>query len=293
MRRPSVFGGDEITLKPEEFRLLRDLVAARTGIQFSPDLRFSLERRLRERLTVLGVATFAEYYQYLRFHALANAEWEEVFDLLTTNETYFFREDYQLYAFRDEVLPLLAEQAKARKRLTIWSAGCSTGEEVYSIAILILESHLFDDWEVRVHGFDLSRRCIAAARSGVYGSGSFRAMPVELRRLYFNERPGGSHVVERVRAICHFGQLNLLDHDRARLLGRADAVFCRNVLIYFDAHARKRVIDMLHERLSPGGVLLLGHSESLLNVTTAFELLHLRGDLVYRKPFASLHLPPF
>jgi len=142
-----------------------------------------------------------------------------------------------------------------------------------------------------VYGFDLSRRCIAAARQGVYGPSSFRTTPSELRSRYFTERPEGTHVVERIRGLCHFGQLNLLDHDRARLLGRADAVFCRNVLIYFDAHARKRVIDTLHDRLYAGGVLLLGHSESLLNVTTAFELLHLKADLVYRKPNVGSPFP--
>jgi len=118
MGRVSLFGGDEIPLKPEEFRLLRDLVGARTGLNFAPDLRFSLERRLRERLAVLGLTSFAEYYQYLRFHPAANAEWEEVQDLLTTNETYLFREDYHLYAFRDEFAPILTEQARSRKRLS-------------------------------------------------------------------------------------------------------------------------------------------------------------------------------
>jgi chemotaxis protein methyltransferase CheR len=287
MRRPSVFGGDEIPLKPEEFRLLRDLVGARIGLHFAPDMLFSLERRLRERLTVLGLASFAEYYQHLRFHPLAAGEWDEVYDLLTTNETYLYREDYQLRAFRDEVVPILVDQAKSRRRLSIWSAGCSTGEEVYTIAMLLSDARLVDRWEVRVLGFDVSKRCIAVARQGVYGPSSFRAMPPELRHQFFNERPDGAHVIERIRAMCHFSQMNLLDHDKARLMGRADAVFCRNVLIYFDAPARRRVIDTLHDRLYSGGVLLLGHSESLLNVTTAFELLHLKGDLVYRKPHAG------
>ncbi len=281
-------GGDEIALRPEEFRLLRDLVSARIGIQYSPDMRFSLERRLRERVTVLGLASFAEYYQHLRFHPSASAEWDDVYDLLTTNETYFFREDYQLNAFKEEALPLLAEQGRSRRRLSIWSAGCSTGEEVYTVAILVHESGLFDGWEVRVHGFDVSKRCIAVARRGAYGPSSFRVTLPDVKRRYFTDKPDGSHISDRIRALCHFGQMNLLDRDKARLLGRADAIFCRNVLIYFDAHARKSVIEMCHERLYPGGILLLGHSESLLNVTTAFELLHLKGDLVYRKPRSSL-----
>jgi chemotaxis protein methyltransferase CheR len=275
---------DDIPLKPEEFRLLRDLFSSRIGIQFGPESRFAMERRLRERLAILKLSTFAEYYQYLRFHPLAQTEWEEAIELLTTNETYFFREDYQLRSFREEVLPLLVAQAKGRKRLSIWSAGCSTGEEVYTIAILLMESPLTAGWELRVYGSDISKRCIAAARRGVYGPAAFRAMPEDLKRRHFVEKSDGFYVSERVRTLCHFGQMNLLDEEKARLLGRADAVFCRNVMIYFDGYSRKRVIDIFSERLYPGGVLLLGHSESLLNVSTAFELLHLREDLVYKKP---------
>ena len=280
----SPFGVDSISLKPEEYRLLRDLFSARTGIYFGPEARFSLERRLRERLAVLNLATFAEYYQHLRFHPNAPAEWDEAIDVLTTNETYFFREDYQLRSFRDELLPALAASAKTRKRLSVWSAGCSTGEEVYTIAIILHESGLFEGWDVRVYGSDISKRCVAAARRGVYGSSSFRSMPPEFKRQYFTERHDGYHVSERIRALCHFGQMNLVEDEKARVLGRADAVFCRNVLIYLDSHARRKVIDMFAERLYGGGVLLLGHSESLLNVSTAFELLHLKEDLVYRKP---------
>jgi chemotaxis protein methyltransferase CheR len=280
----ATLGARDASLSAEEFRLLRDAIATRTGLSFSPDTRGSFERRLRERLAVLNLRTFAEYYQHLRFHPHALQEWDEIGDVLTTNETYFYREDYQLHAFRDEVLPALARQAKARRRLSIWSAGCSTGEEVYTIAMLVKESNLFGGWDVAIHGSDISRRCIAAARKGVYGASAFRVMPEAMRRAYFDERPDGAHVAENIRAWCHFNQMNLLDGDRARFLGRVDAVFCRNVLIYFDAPSRRKVIDLFHDRLQPGGVLLLGHSESLLNLSTAFELYHLKGDLVYRKP---------
>ncbi len=274
----------EPTLSPEEFRLLRDAVGARTGLSLSPEMRSSVERRLRERLAVLNLRTFADYYQHLRFHPQAAQEWDEVYDLLTTNETYFYREDYQLHAFRDEVLPMLAEQAKGRRRLSVWSAGCSTGEEAYTIAILVRESGLFSGWDISVSGSDISRRCVAAARRGIYGAGSFRVMPQHLKRAHFLERESGLQVSDSIRPLCHFNQMNLLDADRARLLGRQDAVFCRNVLIYFDAQSRRRMIDLLYDRLYPGGVLLLGHSESLINLSTAFELCHLKGDLVYRKP---------
>jgi chemotaxis protein methyltransferase CheR len=302
--------GDGVVLKPDEFRLLRDLFAARTGLNFGPEARFALERRLRERLMVLKLASFTEYHHYLRFGVHAEAEWDEAVDLLTTNETYFFREDRQLRAFQNELLPLLHGGARPARRLSIWSAGCSTGEEAYTIAILVHQSGQFfprrrlasgqgwpfagaptngdgdASWDVRVYGSDISRRCVAAARRGVYGESSFRATPDELRRAFFQERHDGWHVAETIRQMCHFGQVNLLD-DRAHVFGRADVIFCRNVLIYFDARARKAAIEMLYDRLNPGGVLLLGHSESLLNVSTAFELLHLKEDLVYRKPVSA------
>lgn len=288
--------GDSIVLKPDEFRQLRDLFAVRTGLQFATESRFAIERRLRERLTILKLSTFADYYQYLRFGPQAAAEWDEAIDLLTTNETYFFREERQLRAFQNEVLPLLEAQARSRRRLAVWSAGCSTGEEAYTIAILVSQSLLFPHrvepsdppgWDVRIYGSDISRRCVAAARRGVYGESSFRSTSPEMRRAYFLERPDGWHVIEPIRQLCHFGQMNMLDEDRSRILGRADAIFCRNVLIYFDPRARKAAIEVLYDRLNPGGVLLLGHSESLLNVSTAFELLHLNDDLVYRKPLSA------
>jgi chemotaxis protein methyltransferase CheR len=284
-------GVGEAVLRADEYRLLRDLVSERLGIWFGPESRLSLERRLRERLTVRGLTSYGDYYQLLKYSPLANEEWEEASELLTTHETYFYREDYQLRAFKNELLPMLAERGKQRRRLHVWSAGCSTGEEAYTIAMLVLESGLFDGWEVRVYGSDLSKKCIAAARRGVYGPTSFRTTSDDWKRTWFqpNSRqdPTGPEtlgVSPAVRALCHFGQMNLLDEERTHLVGRCDVIFCRNVLIYFDGPSRKRVIEMFHDRLVAGGVLLLGHAESLLNVSTAFELLHLNEDLVYRKP---------
>lgn len=278
---------DDIRMRPDEFRLLRDLVNGNAGIYFGDDALPSFERRLRERLVSLGLKSFGEYYQFLRFGSSNPAELEEAIDLLTTNETYFFREDFQLRAFRDEVLPYLSELAAPRRRLSVWSAGCSTGEEVYTLAILIAESGLFGGWDVRVYGSDISRRCVAAARRGVYGASAFRAVGPSVRRAYFMDHADGAHVSDKIRASCHFGHLNLMDADKVRVVGRVDAVFCRNVLIYFDPKSRKRVIDMFYDRLVPGGFLFLGHSESLLNISTAFELVHLSEDLVYRRPLLS------
>jgi chemotaxis protein methyltransferase CheR len=289
-RRSFVLGAFDTALRADEYRMLRDLVCERLGLWFGPDARTSLERRLRERLVAHGLDTFGEYCQLLKYGARANEEWDEVAEALTIHETYFYREDYQLRAFKNEVLPMLADRCSRRRQLQIWSAGCSTGEEAYTIAILILESGYFDGWNVRVYGSDVSKKCVQAARRGVYGTSSLRATSELAKCTWFRsvteEGQSRTTVIPEVRALCQFGQLNLLDEERTHLVGRCDAVFCRNVLIYFDASTRKRVIDRFHERLLPGGVLFLGHSESLLNVSTAFELLHLSEDLVYQKPLS-------
>ncbi|MCA9645976.1 MAG: protein-glutamate O-methyltransferase CheR [Polyangiaceae bacterium] len=280
-------------MRPDEFRLLRDAFNEYAGLHFDDDAAYLFERRLSERLEALDLTGFDDYYKYLRFNLRGRSELEEAVELLTTKETYLFRQEYQLRAFRDELLPRLWEANRTKRRLSVWSAGCSTGEEVYSIAILIEQSGLFDGWDVRVIGSDLSRRNVARARAGVYRGASFRAMPDAVRDAFFTEVPGGERggrayqANDVIRRKCHFGQLNLLDTSTAPIVGRVDAIFCRNVLIYFDVQSRRRVIDMLYDRLFPGGYLMLGHSESLLNVSTAFELVHLTEDLVYRRPVGA------
>lgn len=279
--------GVDIRLHPEQFRLLRDLFNEHAGLRYDDGAAHMFERRLVDRVAELGVDSFEDYYRHLRFAPTGRQELDEAIELLTTKETYFFRQEYQLNAFKKELLPELRRQHESKRRLTIWSAGCATGEEVYTIAILMYESGLFDHWDVRIVGSDISRLAVAAARRGVYSENAFRTTSPEQRRKYFKECADGMQVVDHIKSLCHFGQLNLLEAERAAIVGRAEVVFCRNVLIYFDARSRRRVIEALYERLVPGGYLLLGHSESLLNVTTAFELVHLKEDLVYRKPLAS------
>lgn len=274
-------------LTPEVFRLLRDLINAHAGLEYHDDALYAFERRLSERIAALSLEGFNDYYQYLRLSSGGSAELDEVVDLLTTKETYFFRQEYQLRALQHELLPELARHNVRSRRLTIWSAGCATGEEAYTVAMCVLESRLFEGWDVHVIGSDISKKSVAAARRGVYRPSAFRSTPPALRRAYFDERPDGSHIAENVKRLCHFGQVNLLDVSRASIVGRVDLVLCRNVLIYFDARARSKVIENLYERLLPGGYLLLGHSESLWNVSTAFELCHLKDDLVYRKPLVT------
>jgi chemotaxis protein methyltransferase CheR len=282
-KRPRV-----LRLELDELRVISELVRDFCGIKLGDDAREAVERRLSERVEDLGLSSFGEYGKYLRENPNGRPEIERASELLSTNETYFFRELPQLKAFEREVLPELQKLCAQRRTLTIWSAGCSTGEEVYTIAILVARSGLFDNHTVRVFGNDISRRVLQVARKGVYRSSSFRAMPKEYEN-YFVKTPEGRAVEPEIRALCHFGLFNLLDVSRAAVVGRVDAIFCRNVLIYFDDDARRKAIAAFHERLHSGGYLMLGHSESLLLSGTAFQPQQLSGDLVYRKsPHASM-----
>lgn len=277
---------DSLRLLPpmskEEFRLLREVVNGHAGIWLGDELMQTVERRLYDRLVALRLGTFREYYHYLRYHPRRAAELDRVMEVLTTNETYLFRELVQLRAFVREVLPELHRQAAVRRALTVWSAGCSTGDEVYTLAILIEESGLFHDWDVRIFGNDISRRVLQTARKGIFRDASFRALPPGYDR-YFVQTPEGRCVEPKIRSKCFFGHFNLFDEQRVSIVGQVDVIFCRNVLIYFDRDSRRRLIQTFYDHLHPGGYLLLGHSESLLHVSTAFELAHLEGDLAYRK----------
>jgi chemotaxis protein methyltransferase CheR len=282
----AALAGIRIRISPEETRLLHEVIEAYCGISYGLDSGFFLERRLGPRLEALGIASFREYYHYLRYDPGGPAELEELVERITTHETYFFREQYQLEAFTEEILPDLERRLADRSRLSVWSAGCSTGEEAYTLAMLILESGRFRDWAVRVFGSDISRKVLATARSALYGPSSFRVTEAATQRRYFQEASGKSRLRDEVRNLCSFGQLNLLQTERYRVLGPVDVIFCRNVLMYLSHPARHRVVEAFYDQLSPGGWLLLGHSESLLNVTTRFDLANLEKDLVYRKPLA-------
>jgi len=271
----------------DETRLLVEAIQEHCGVTLSINSGFFLERRLSSRLEALGLHSYLDYYQYLRYDPAGPREMEELIERITTHETYFFREQYQLEAFSEEILPQLATRLERSRRIQVWSAGCSTGEEVYTIAMLLLESGLFKGWNIRVMGSDISRKVLATARAAVYGENSFRTTTPLLRRKYFVESNGRWTVREDVRSMCSFGQLNLISTERFRVLGPQDVIFCRNVLMYLSQEARHRVVEAFYDRLSPGGFLLLGHSESLLNVTTRFDLAHLQKDLVYRKPLTA------
>jgi chemotaxis protein methyltransferase CheR len=283
---PREFGGLP-PISNEESRLLQEVVEEYCGLSYGIGSPFFLQRRLGPRLAALGLATFQDYYHYLRYDPAGARELEDAIERLTTHETYLFREQYQLDAFVGEILPELANRLGGSRRLTVWSAGCSTGEEVYTIAMLLREAPRLRGWSLRVVGSDISRKVVARARRGCYGPSSFRTTSAQYQKAYFRDVEGGFEIREDLRAMCSFGQLNLLATDRYHVLGACDVIFCRNVLMYLAPAARARIVEAFYDTLNPGGYLLLGHSESLLNVSTRFDLVHLSNDLVYRRP-----LPP-
>jgi len=275
------------TLSRPDFQRLRQLVNQRAGLSFEDGAHAMFEKRVGERLSARGVESFGAYLKVVEADP---EEADALYTLLTTKETYFFRQDYQLQAFTNEVLPLVVALNAHHRRLTVWSAGCSTGEEAYTLAILLSESPLLDGWFLRVLGTDLCRQNIDTANRGVYRASSFRTTPERHIKSHFTALPDGSHKIsEQLRRMCHFSRVNLLDPGAVRTVGRVDVVFCRNVIIYFDESSRQRVMSQVYQRLLPGGYLFLGHSESLLNVETPFVATQLRGDVAYRR---SATIPP-
>jgi chemotaxis protein methyltransferase CheR len=282
----SAWSGDAIPASMDEatFLRLRDLIYESSGLYFDQTSRSSLERRLRPRVRELHLQDFEQYYLFLQFDRDRNHELQRALDSVAIHETYFFREQRSLRAFSDEILPQILERNGRGKVLRVWSAGCSTGEEAYTIAILILESGLFDGWKVEISASDLSHRVVAEARVGHYRQASFRAFDDERRARYFREMPDRTWLIdERLRTMVSFGCFNLADVRRYHIFSDLDVIFCRNVMLYFDMRARRRTVDGFHQQLREDGYLLLGASESLVNLNAPFRLAHLNNDLVYQK----------
>jgi chemotaxis protein methyltransferase CheR len=282
----SALDTDHLKLTDAEFRLFSDLVRNRIGLDFGEEARFLLERRLARRLRALEIGSFSAYHYHLRNEGPGGEEYSKLTDELTTNETYFFREFSQLRALIHEIFEELKADRASRggRPITIWSAGCSSGEEPYSIAILAREAGLQPGGDLRVYASDISRRMLNKARKGIYREASFRETDVRLRAKYFTEKDQQWQISDSIKQDVDFIHLNLLDRSKIALLGAMDVVLCRNVIIYFDVETKCRVIQTFYDKLRPGGHLLLGHSESLINLSTSFELRHLRNDLVYRRP---------
>lgn len=285
-----IIPGTEQVMSDEEFRLFRDSIYNHCGIYFDDESKYLLEKRLARRMSQLNFSTYFDYYQFLKYNRKKDQEMLDIMDILTTNETYFFREMYQLKAFSEEIIPELISVKKAAgsRELRIWSAGCSTGEEPYTIAMLLNEIPALHGWRIEIIGTDISQRVLQQARLAVYGKSAFRSTEDYFKNKYFREHDGGHRISDAMREMVTISHLNLLDGNRMTMLGQMDLIFCRNVIIYFDPAAKKRVVESFYSSLHGGGFLLLGHSESLMNITTLYKLRHFKNDMIYQKPAPAL-----
>ena len=270
-------------LPDDVFRLLREQIYKRSGMWFSDTSKYLLQKRLSPRARELNFDSFQKYFYFLQYDPRADAEFDQIFDLVTTNETYFFREPAQLQAFVEEIVPDLLTR-KSLKKIRIWSAGCSSGEEPYSLAMLLQDAGWYDHAAFEIFASDINQTVLGKARKGQYRENAFRATTPVMREKYFTrESESVWRVKDEIRNRVSFGRLNLYDEARVSLLGHLDVVFCRNVIIYFDDASKKVVVNNFYNRLVEGGYLLLGHSESLISLSTQFKLRHLKNDMVYQK----------
>jgi len=280
----------DIPMSEDEFQQFRDFVYQHCGLHFTPDAKYLLEKRLAKRLQHHKMSSYKDYYYLLRYGREKDQELAEVIDALTTNETYFFREEYQLKTLCEEIVPEICvrKEASGKKKLRIWSAGCSSGEEPYTLAMLLLDKPSLRDWDLEVIGTDISHRVLNIARKGVYSAASFRTTEQGYLERFFTPVENDKYRInDEVRDLVNISHLNLFDTQRVALIGKMDVILCRNVIIYFDLAAKKKVVQNFHDRLHPEGYLLLGHSESLMNISTSFALKHFLNDMVYQRPEES------
>jgi chemotaxis protein methyltransferase CheR len=267
---------------------IRDLIYQVAGI-LQPDHRIRfLEERCQKRMKVLGFTRLAEYYDHLTKGANRTAEMTELLNEITIGETCFFRNLPQIDALRKVVLPAIAENKKRLpfSKVRIWSAGCSTGEEAYTLAILLLEEKagLFKNIPFEVLATDLNERSLEKARTAVYGDYAIRNLTPYFRQKYFNPSGTSLAVKDEVKSVVQFSRLNLRDDARMTFMKSMDIIFCCNVMIYFDAAVRTKVVQHYYNNLLPGSYLFLGHSESLYGINQAFRLVHFPGATAYFKP---------
>ncbi len=266
-----------------EWKLLTDLIQDRFGLSFDGVRCEILEARLRPRMRDLHLPGLRDYYHYLRFHPEREIELDRLALLVTNNETYFFREAHHFDILVRQVIPPRREALRHRP-LRLLSAGCSSGEEAYSIVIALQNAGLElagIRWEI--DACDLNRDRIAQARAAIYDAGSLRVCDEETRRRYFKEAGGRFQLRARHRKGVRFFEANVSAANGTFPRGTYDAILCRNMLIYFSDEAFDAAIGLFARSLGPGGYLLLGHSESLLDRSSDFHPVSVGTGVVYRK----------
>ncbi|HEY2921897.1 MAG TPA: protein-glutamate O-methyltransferase CheR [Candidatus Binatia bacterium] len=260
-------------ISDREFSLYRKLIYSKAGICLSPTKKAFLEARLNRRIRELGMDSFQAYYQHVTQNQNGN-ELEQLLDRVSTNETHFFREPRQFDFLEQQILPDWKAEGSSGsrpRRIRVWSAGCSTGEEPYSLAMILLDHFpQGSGWEIEIIATDLSSRALKSARKAVWSIAKAREIPQSYLKRFMRKGTGSQQAYMKagpeIQAIIRFQHLNL-NEDHYTMTGPFDLIFCRNVLIYFDAESRARVVDRLVNYLAPAGFLLVGHAESLSGVS--------------------------
>jgi len=288
IRKAGVFGRStgEPVLNEYEFRLLRDHIHDYCGMYFDDSKRNTLASRIRFRLKLLDIPSYAEYYNFLKYNPRSREEMEDLIPHLTNNETYFFREMTQLGLFVDDLYERIkaSRRGRGQNRIRILSCGCSSGEEVFTVAMLLEEKGAYlDGMDIELTGIDIDRKVIEKASRAVYTSYSMRATDKQRISRFFHVEGDSYCVSDKVRSRVRFVRGNIMEEDTFSEFRDVDVILCRNVLIYFSDTAIARMAETFHRLLSPEGFLLLGHSESLTRVTDIFYPRRFPNTIVYTK----------
>jgi chemotaxis protein methyltransferase CheR len=275
------------SISEDDFRRLCDFIYRRTGMTFTEAKRYYVDRRVAERMTATGAGSFSSYFARLRSDA--EGEVEHLINAFTVNETYFYREDYQLRCLTTDLLPARLNLKGPDEAIRIWSVPCSTGEEPYSIAIWLLENWpLVDRYDIEIVASDIDTRVLEHARAGVYGKRALMRLAPELIEKYFVPTSTESwKILDDLRESVRFTPVNIVEPAQTRPHGRFDVIYCRNVLIYFDDASRRMAAENLYENLAPGGYICLGHTESMSRISPLFEVCRFTDAIVYQRPAGS------
>ena len=275
----------EFEFTQQDFEFLRKLANQQTGIVLKEDKFNMLYSRLSRRIRILGLNSFREYCQYLEKDT--GNETDELINSITTNLTAFFREKHHFDYLSNTLVPHLLKRNAVEKKIRVWSAGCSTGEEPYTIAMTLMQSGIPSGWDVRILATDIDQNVLAHASTGVYQEDRIQGLSSTLSKRWFTPGSGANQgkvrVARQLRDLISFNQLNLLKDWPFH--GPFDAIFCRNVVIYFDGPTKKTLVERYAQYMHDDSCLFLGHSESLFRVTTRYKSI---GQTIYQKdPDAS------
>lgn len=277
---------NDLEMSLDEFKMIRDFILEKSGIYFAENKMYLVKNRLSKRMAELQIKTVRDYFYHVKYD-LSLREFNELMNLVTTNETSFFRNEPQLLSFSGEVLPLLIEEKKkeqGNKTLRIWSAGCSTGEEPYTLAIILLERLISTaGWNIEIFANDISEQVLHKARVGEYSGATLRNVKPEHLEKYFIKNGESYRIKPEVQALVKFSHTNLNDPRKISVITSMDVIFCRNVMIYFTDDVKRQLVRGFYNALRPGGYLYIGHAETLHGISKAFKLVYFKNALVYQK----------